>query len=250
MSTGAGSLRMLAFGELGTGTWGAALSLAGEAPFAGVGTASGAAAVPARLEGTRSGDDWRLTGEGVDLIATALAAPVAARRAGQETDGFDQLCRVSGRFDPVGAGHELSTLGCRSLRGDGVDVSRYGSLRAVTAWFEPGLGLALAALRPRRAKGQEADLVSAAVLDPDGAGAVEDPRLSTAYTAEGWPVRAGLELWVAGEDEQLQVRRAAGEATGGRVESAHDGLAVRAGLFRWHLGGQVGAGVYLLAGRG
>ena len=66
MNAGPGSLHTLAFGDLTTGLWGAALGMAGEAPFVCVGAAGTAAAVDAQIAGNASDDEWRVSGERVE----------------------------------------------------------------------------------------------------------------------------------------------------------------------------------------
>ena len=120
----------------------------------------------------------------------------------------------------------------------------------MSTWFEPDEGLALMAFRARKAKSHDGDVVTAAVLGPERAAPVEDPRLTTTYDAGGWPIRAGLELWLAGEGEEEQFpRRASGEAAGARAQSAAGELDLRAEPFRWHSRGRDGAGIYILARR-
>jgi hypothetical protein len=248
MSAEPGVLQTFAFGELSTGIWGAALTTAGEPPFLCLGASGAAAAADGQIAGSGSQDEWRLIGDTVELTLTPAGEPVDPRRPENEIGGFDQLCRFSGRFSIEGTEHEVSSLGWRGVRSGVPDVSRYESLREVSAWFEPGAGLALAAFRPRKAKGHGCDVISASVFDQDTAAAVEDPRLSTTYTEAGWPARVSLELWLAGEDEHQLLRRAACEPTGSRVQSRWGDLEVRAELLRCHSRDHAGAGVYLLAG--
>ncbi len=74
-----------------------------------------------------------------------------------------------------------------------------------------GDGIAVAAVRPRKASGHANDAVHAALLDPcAGVTAVAEPRLSTTYGGDGTPTRAGLELWLEDENEHYP-RRAAGD---------------------------------------
>jgi hypothetical protein len=248
--TASGRLQMIAFGDLASGVWGTVLYSPGQAPFVGLGAGVGADAAvsqpDARLEGADPAREWRLSGTGLELVVAPAGEAVPAGAPESGLDGFDQLCRVTGHFDFRGSTNELSSLGCRSVHG-GVD--EYESLRAVAAWFASGDGLALAAFRPRRTKGQDGDLVAAAVLDPEHPAAAEDPRLSTTYTGAGWPARASLELWLpSAEDEEAQpLRRAAGQATGARLQAVWGEREVRAELFHWGSRGQDGTGVYVLA---
>jgi hypothetical protein len=163
----------------------------------------------------------------------------------------------------------VDCLGWRSSRDGRIDLDRLGSFRQVSAWFEPGEGLAVLALRPRKARGQESDVVAAAVLETEHPGPVSEPRLSTTYTATGLPLRAGLELWIddgsdAGSEREADrgrggedgdgveptahqyPRRASGEALGAYADWKVAEFELHAELFRWHNRGRDGAGVYLL----
>jgi len=267
------ALRALAFGELDAGAWGVAWLPEGATPASlVVGLGSSTTVVPGTLEGGERVDDWRLHGDTAELVLSPLAAPVSSGAPNDGIEGFDQLCTVSGRFQQLGAEHTVECLGWRSARSGRLDLDRLGSFRQVSTWFEPDDGLALLALRPRKSRGQEADVLAAAVLEAARPGAVADPRLSTTYTAAGLPARAGLELWVetgssdaeeaqdartsseAGDDrtagEQAEPhqypRRAAGEALGAHADWSVAEFDLHAELFRWHNRGREGAGVYLL----
>lgn len=244
------ALRTVAFGNLDTGLWGAAVATGDQPAVAVIGAGDGAQAVEVALDGTSSGDAWTLAGDGVELMITALGEPVTGAGAsdpGQE--GFDQLCRVDGRLTRDGREQEVSTLGVRGTRGTTLGAGGFGSMRDVAVWFEQGDGMSLAAFRPAGAKGHDSDVVSASVLGAESAGPVEDPRLSTTYAGDGWVSRAGLELWLGGEEDQQMLRRAAGEAVGARASASSADLELQAALFRWHSGGRDGTGVYLLANR-
>jgi hypothetical protein len=130
-----------------------------------------------------------------------------------------------------------------------VNLDRFESVRDVSAWFEPADGLALVAMRPRKARGQDSDLITAVLLDPEKPPAIVDPRLSTTYTAEGRPVRAGVELWLGEEEEEQYARRVTGEAIGEGAAAVIHRFEVRAQPFRWHSRGRDGAGLYVLARR-
>jgi hypothetical protein len=247
MSTGA--LRTLTFGQ--DSVWGA-----GWVAGAGGGSVAivGAGERPTVVSdvGLTLEDDhgeWRLNDAGAALTARPVGDAVAVRAEQDQIEGWDQLVRVSGSFEQDGHEHKVDCLGLRSSLAD-VDLTRFESIRAVSVWFDPDEGMALTALRPRKAKAHDADVLAAAVIAADAPGPVEDPRLSTTYSADGWPSRAGLELWLAVADgEQQYPRRASGEATGARGQALAGGFAVRAEPFRWHSRARDGTGMYLVAHR-
>lgn len=248
-------LRTLGFGDLTV--WGAAWA---SDPAGGTLAALGAAAagpdatvVPEiGLSDSDAGPrgEWRLEGDGVALLVAPAGQVVDVRAAEDGIAGWDQLCRVSGQFEQGGRPHQVDCLGLRSSWSDAVDLGKFESIRAVSAWFEPDEGMSVIAFRPRKARAHDGDAMAAAVITADGSPAVEDPRLSTTYAGEGWPARAGLELWLRGpEPDQQYQRRASGEALGARVQAVAGALEVRAEPFRWHSRGREGAGMYLLARR-
>jgi hypothetical protein len=244
-------LRTLAFGDLARTVWGAAWIAGGDdLALATLGGDGGGSVAPSlRLSAGAEDGEWRLDGDQTALIV-APAGEVVGVQGSPDIDGFDQLCRVTGRFELEGADHAVDCLGLRTSRSGEFDLAKLESVRAVSTWFEPDEGLALTAFRGRKAKHHGSDVVTAAVLGPEASAPVEDPRLSTTYDAGGWPVRAGLELWLVGESEEEQYpRRAVGEAAGARAQTAAGELDLRAEPFRWHSRGRDGAGMYLLARR-
>jgi hypothetical protein len=244
---GSTPLRTVAFAELDASVWGAAWTPGpDENGFMAVGAGERSGSSGATLRAGDGDAEWLLEGDGVQLTASPMSAAVATGIG----SGFDQLCRVHGRANVGGAEREIDCIGRRGGHGDGVKLEKFDSVRDVSAWFAPEDGLALVALRPRRSRGQDSDLLEVAVLDPEATSPVEEPRLSTTYTDSGQPLRAGFELWFAGEDEDSQYpRRAAGEAAGLGARSRCGGFSVVAQPFRWHSRGRDGAGVYLVAQR-
>ena len=243
------ALRTLAFGD--GSVWGASWSSdATGAALTALGAGADASVIPGlRLpdSGVGATDEWRLEDDGVALVAAPIGELVDVQAAQDGFAGWDQLCRVTGRF----GGGEVDCLGVRSSFSDDVELARLESIRAVAVWFEPDEAFALTAFRPRKSKGHDGDLLAAAVIAAEGSAAVEDPRLSTTYAADGWPARAGLELWLSseGEPERQYPRRASGEAAGPRAEAVAGELELQAAPFRWHSRGREGAGIYLLARR-
>ena len=238
-------LRTLAFGDLSV--WGASWSPgSGDASLAALGSGPDVTILPdPLLSDGGAGDEWRLESEDAALLAAPVGEVVDVQTTQDGIEGWDQLCHVTGRF----ADHDVDCLGLRSSWADTIDLGKFESIRAVFAWFDPDEGLALTAFRPRKAKAHDGDLLAAAVIAADGSAPVEDPRLSTTYAVDGWPARAGLELWLAAaeDSEEQYPRRASGAATGARAQALADGLEVRAEPFRWRSRAREGAGMYLLA---
>jgi hypothetical protein len=248
------SFRALAFGDLETGVWGAALL-----------SPAGAAATFAdtfELDAGGAGKEWLLAGAGIELRLTpsSEAAPFAPAVG---FDGFAQLCEVRGALRREGAEEDVACSGIISELL--VPVLEFDSVRGATGWFGPQLAFAALALRPQGARGHDADVVACAFLEDGAPLELDEPRLSTTYTDSGAPLRAGLELWPVEDERENQdgegeagdedpeepapyyPRRVAGESArdGSRLEIS--GATIRADLFRWRTRGREGAGVYALA---
>lgn len=246
------TLRAVAFGDQRAEFWGAALSAHPGLPSFVIVAGEPAAAVSVEIAAESSGNaDWRITGEGVELTV----AGEGARPDDDPSPGFDQLVTVHGRLEGDHA-REVDCRGCRSERVEAVEPGRFQLIRDACAWFAPGDGFALVAVRPRRASGHGDEHVSATVFSAGHALAVAEPRLSTAYNEEGQPTRATLELWLEGDDEPAEPgqeevvhypRRAAGESAGPMATHKVDNLALEVQPYRWRAEGRDGAGVYLLA---
>lgn len=232
------ALTIVAFGDLDAGVWGVAWG-ARETAFL-------LRVQETELAGTvgieRGDDDWTLAGDGLELTVSGLGEAVPHEGLG----GFDQLCRITG----TAAGATIQGLARRGAR-SAVDLEEVESVRDVSCWFEPDRGLALTAVRPRRSRGHDADVLAAAVLDVEAAHPVAEPRLSTTYSLDGHPARAGLELWLDDEEdtEQHYPTRAAGERHGTGMSGSLDGLELMAEPFAWHSRGAHGTGAYLLMRR-
>jgi hypothetical protein len=239
-------VRSISFGDLEAGVWGAAWW--SQEPIAVVGVV-GAAPLTldavTTLDGEDAAEEWRLKGRCVEL--TLAPAGDAADAVADEAAGFEQLCRVDGLFVVDGEERSVACLGRRSRRRQAFDAGRFESFREVSAWYEPDEAVVVSSLRPRRARGHEAAVISAVLLEPGTPPPVSDPRLSTTYTSAGAPARMTLELWLEGEDEaEHYPRRMAGEAVGTGAQVSLAGAELRAELLRCHSRGRAGVGVYLL----
>lgn len=185
---------------------------------------------PRVVEGDAVGD--RVRGARLDVRFEAVGPPMALPGIGSE-----QLCRVRGT---VGE-RPVDCLGQRGEASDEPDWSRTEAVRNIAVWLGEDLAIALGALRPRGAHHHAEEAVAAAILQPDGAAGVADPRLSTTCDGDGRPLRAGLELWVRPDDPVPQ--RAAGEALYATALTL-DGLRHECAFFRWHMDGREGVGRY------
>ncbi len=83
--------------------------------------------------------------------------------------------------------------------------------------------------------------VWAALLGPDGAAPIGDPRLSTTYDGDGRQRRAGLELWVD-DDDEFPARGSGEVLCGSTLELGQ--LRLDCAFFRWRLEGREGVGRY------
>jgi hypothetical protein len=112
-------------------------------------------------------------------------------------------------------------------------------IRVLSARFDDGRLLGVAALRPAGAEGHGDDLVVGAIASADGnIEGLEETLLSVEYAADGLPRRAGLELY---RGEGTMPLRAAGDATA--TESERDGSVERTSVaLAMRLAGTTGHG--------
>jgi hypothetical protein len=247
------TVRTLAFGEVEIGIWGSAWDLGdGRSGFTAVGAGGEAAVLDPTGQIELSDDEagtWWLASD--DLELESLPEGEAATLP----DGFDQLVRVRGRLRAGGADYEIDCLGTRASRAE-IELSRLESIRGVSAWFGPDLGLAVVSARPRGAAGHDQDHITASLFEHGLPVTIDDPRLSTTYTEGGIPARASVEVWLepdesdataAGQEPpEPRPRRMAGESIGPVASRSEGQLKVLATPFRWHAEGREGAGVYAL----
>ncbi len=251
-------MHALAFGGLQTELWGVTwLPEDGDSGQLAVGSGSSSALIAVTLQARGVDEAWSLEGHGCSLEF----APSSGGRGRDGESGLstqDQLCQVTGRVQLDGEENELRCLGWRSTADGEPELSGLGSFRLVASWLEPAFGFSLLALRPRRARGQDADAVTAVVLEDPAPSRVVDPRLSTTYTEAGLPRRAGLELWLEEEGEENQdedegspqyPRRAAGEVVNPGIDWKQGEFELHASLLHWHSHGHDGPGVYVLGQR-
>jgi hypothetical protein len=121
--------------------------------------------------------------------------------------------------------------------------------RAVIGWLGAELAVVLTARRSRRAQGHGEEDPHAAILRgaPLEPVTVADPRLSSAYDADGGLVRCGLELWETADAEFPQ--RFGGLATAHGELTLADGRRNRVAFIAWRGERVHGVGRYDITGR-
>jgi hypothetical protein len=188
---------------------------------------------------------------GFALTFTALGTPAeidpaepVARAGGMV--GYEQLCRVTGTVRADGTERRVDCHGQRSHQWGDPDWDRIEATRNVAAWLDDGTGVSLTAVRPRGARGHDAEAAWGVLLDPTGTLHVDEPRLSTTYDGDGRQRRAGLELWVGEEDDEAL--RAAGEVLCGSTFDLGQ-LRLDCSFFTWRMDGRAGVGRYDLVRR-
>ncbi len=176
------------------------------------------------------------------LVCRPLERWAAAAPEGGER--HVQRLRVEGELRGAGAPVAVRAVGQLTFS-RGVKTPEGSLTRDLAVWVAERLTIDLHATRDRSSAEHEREHVSAVIVteDPPSVQAIEGPRLSTTYDADGRPLRAGLELWP--DEESAYPRRAAGEAvcatsvttTAGRWDCA---------FMRWHIESGVGVGPYAL----
>ena len=186
---------------------------------------------PAEIERADSG--WRAHAGG-DLDLTFAPTAEAADLGGVTV----ALCAVEGRA----RGKKVSGLGTAAETHRPPEWGELETLRAISAVFEPSLGVLAVARRPRAAAGHGEELATAVLVEAGALRAAEDARISTVYDGGGRQHSAGLELWFPGEDYP---RRLFGTVQSGTTLEL-EGLVVHAAAFNWRMEGHTGAGLYEL----
>ena len=162
--------KALSFGDLDGQIWGGALDAGIPAVVYGIGETAHSVCGAGAVRWARDGRGWRLSGQGFDLHMEPSGEDLEQEPApdpGMTVSGLEELCRVQGTVSLAGAAHPIDCVGTRWTL-DGVDLAELGSLRAVSGWFAADNALAVLALRDRRARGHETDLIAATLFDPAG----------------------------------------------------------------------------------
>lgn len=123
-----------------------------------------------------------------------------------------------------------------------IDWMAVEGLRLISAAFEDGQALALAALRPRGDAGHDRDRVAHHLEQSGEPVALTEALLSTEYDARGLPRRVGVELWAEPGSPPL---RLAGDRRG-EVEVRDNEVRHELARMSFRLEGAGGSGTYEL----
>jgi hypothetical protein len=179
----------------------------------------------------RLGDGWKVA------VGEELALTFEATAPGVDLGGASAwIGRAHGR---VGS-RSLDCIGVATETTEPPSWSELDALRSLAAVFDDQTAVLALARRPRGARGHGDEQVVGWVLRNGEPHAIEDARISTVYDGDGRQRKAGLELWLPGEDFP---RRASGVARAG-ASITLEGLRVHAAVFDWHMDGREGVGAY------
>jgi hypothetical protein len=179
----------------------------------------------------RSGDGWTAA------VGDALTLTFTASSPGVDLGGASTwVGRATGR---VGS-RALDCIGVATETVDPPSWSELDALRSVAAVFDEGNAVLALARRPRGSYGHGEELVRGWIRRDGEPLAIEEARISTVYDGDGRQRKAGLELWMPGEDFP---RRASGSARAG-ASITLEGLRVHAAVFDWRMEGRDGIGGY------
>lgn len=197
---------------------------------------------------TFAGDDGR---DGFALRFEALSpagelSPDAPAAVAGGTEGYEQLCRVTGVATVGGEERAVDCLGQRGHWWGTPDWERIALTRTVTAWMEEDIALSVTAVRPVKARSHAEEVLAASLFTaPEESGAVAaiaipEVRLSTTTDADGRQRRASVELFLDDDDPG---RRAAGQVLcGTSLELGR--LRLDCAFFAWRMEGHTGVGRY------
>jgi hypothetical protein len=190
---------------------------------------------------------WNVSGEDGATFRLAFEAtgppqklPAPAALAGGLT-AYAQLCRVHGSVRVGDRERPVNGVGQRSHGWGHPDFDGIELTRSLGIWFADGTGVLVGAVRPAEAHSHAQETTCAALIGPRGSVAVEEARLSTTTDRGGRQRRAGLELWLDGDDGSP--RRAAGELLCGSTLDL-GGRRLDCAFLRWHMEGREGVGRY------
>ena len=175
------------------------------------------------------------------LSSPAVFDPESPVSMASGTQGYEQLCSVTGHVRHRVRSHPVRGLGQRGHHWGTPDWSRIELARALSAWIGPDRALALTAVRPAKGKHHDEEAIGGFLIERGEPVAIVDPRLSTTYDGELRQRRAGLELWMT--EEGGFARRAAGEVLCGTTIDLGE-VRLDSAFFAWRMEGRAGTGRY------
>jgi hypothetical protein len=181
------------------------------------------------------------TSEPIDLTEPASAA--VARGAG--VSRYEQFCEIRGEVKVNGNRRELAGVG-RRVHEWGAPGPAPGSLVRSLYAVSSDQGLAVQSVRLDATESHGDELVAAYLAERDSPPArFEDVHLSTIYDSEGVIRKAGLELYMPGDEYPRRTSGVARRAT--ILEAAGTRRAIS--FFEWSVGGAPGQGSYQMISR-
>ena len=195
-------------------------------------------------------ESWTVSYDGADagfdlrfeaISTPAVLPPDAPVALAGGTEGYEQVCSVTGQVRHGGRSHPVRCLGQRGHSWGTPDWGRIELARTLSAWMGADRAITLTAVRPAKAKHHDEEAIGGFLINGGEPEAIFDPRLSTTYDGEQRQRRAGLELWMS--EEGGHARRAAGEAVCGTTIDLGE-LRLDSAFFSWRMEGRVGTGRY------
>jgi hypothetical protein len=185
---------------------------------------------------------------GFELEAQASSAPIelgneatagAARTAGLHR--YEQLCEVQGKATVRGRELALRCRGRRQHFWGAYDWERLERWRSLYAVGNGDAGVTVVSARPAGSAGHGDELQGAFLVTGfDKPVPFEEVRISTVFTSDHLPGKAGVELFMEGDEYPSRV---SGEALcGTSVELGEE--AVSLSFFRWSIDGREALGAY------
>ncbi len=156
-------------------------------------------------------------------------------------ESYEQLCELSGGIELGGRSRTLRCLGRRVHSWGEIDWSRIDVMRSLYGISGDRRAIVFESARPSGSDGHgDERRVARLLAAQEETQAFEDARLSTVFGEDGLPAKAGLELFLPGEDYP---RRLGGEAI--HAAWSDDGATRSAiSFFRWSMEGTPAFGLY------
>ena len=198
--------------------------------------------LPASDSHGSAGEEWRLEGDGVALVATPVGELVDVQAAPGRDRGLGPAVP---RQRPVRPEHEVDCLGLRSAWSDAIDLARSSRSVPCRCGSSPDEGFALTAFRPRKAKAHDARRAGRRGARrrwrrrrsrTRGCPPPTTPTAGRPAPASscGWPVATGAIQSSSTRDAPRE------RLSGARAQAPAGELDVRAEPFRWHSRGARG----------